>query len=71
MIVTLRHVLTIPGYSARGGYCRKGTRLWVHAHGFDWRDFVRNGIDADALLATGDALALAAVEWARKCEESR
>ncbi|MGB3393256.1 MAG: hypothetical protein WA956_05550 [Stenotrophomonas sp.] len=31
----------------------------------DWRGFVQAGIDADALTATGDGMALALVEWAR------
>jgi hypothetical protein len=36
--------------------------------GFDWKDFVRNGIAAERLEATGDGFALALVDWARKCE---
>lgn len=38
----------------RAGVCRDA-RHWFARHGLDWRDFVRNGIDADALLATGDS----------------
>lgn len=71
MIVTLRHVLTIPGFSRRAGFCRAGVKQWGAVHGFDWRDFVRNGIESEVLLATGDALAIAAVEWAEKCEGER
>jgi hypothetical protein len=40
-------------------------RVWFAKHGLDWRDFVRNGIDADKLTATGDAIALRVVEEAR------
>ncbi|SDX82767.1 hypothetical protein [Roseicitreum antarcticum] len=37
-------------------YCRAGVRPWFQRHGFDWQDFLTNGIDADRLRATGDAL---------------
>lgn len=69
MIVRLRHVLTVPGFSARGGFCRSGARQWFERNGFVWRDFVQHGIDADELLATGDALANAVVNWAKQCDE--
>lgn len=68
MIVTTRHLFTIPGYSKRTGFCRSGARAWFEAHGLDWRDFVRHGIPAGTLEATGDGLALALVKWARECE---
>lgn len=68
MIVTTRHLFTIPGYSRRKGFCRGKSRAWFERHGLDWRSFVRDGIDSGTLEATGDGLALAVVEWARKCE---
>ncbi|WP_375732329.1 hypothetical protein R3J34_10430 [Xylella fastidiosa subsp. multiplex] len=37
----------------------------------DWSDFVRNGIAAEALSATKDALANALVAWAQQCEQGR
>lgn len=67
MIVTTRHLFTIPWFSPRRGFCRDRSRAWFRAHGFDWGHFVRNGIHADQLEATGDALALALVAWAREC----
>ncbi|GAB3755203.1 hypothetical protein GCM10028795_27550 [Lysobacter olei] len=67
-MVTTRHLFTIPGFSRRNGFCRSGARAWFKRHGLDWQDFVRNGIPATTLEATGDGLALAAVAWARKCE---
>ena len=67
MIVTTRHLFTIPGFSARPGFCRGGARAWFAAHGLDWGDFVRNGIAAEAIEATGDGLALTLVAWARQC----
>lgn len=67
MIVTTRHMLTIPGFTARGGFCRSSSKVWAASHGLDWHDFVVNGIDSEKLLAT-DAFGAALVEWARKCE---
>ena len=69
MIVTTRHLFTIPGFSPRPGFCRGGARDWFRAHGLDWDDFVRNGIAHEAMEATGDALGLALVAWAKQCEE--
>lgn len=68
LIVTTRHLFTIPGYSRRRGFCRGKSRAWFERHGLDWRAFVRDGIPAGHLLATGCGLAQALVEWARKCE---
>lgn len=65
MIVTTRDLFTIPGFSRRPGFCRGGARRWFAAHGLDWSGFVKQGIEAEILVATGDAMALALVEWAR------
>lgn len=69
LVVTTRHLFTIPGFSRRNGFCRGGARAWFVRHGLDWNGFVRNGIPAADLAATGDGLAMAVIEWARKCEE--
>ena len=37
--------------------CMTGARLWFRRQGFNWQDFLDNGIEADKLLATGEALA--------------
>ncbi|MEC7118659.1 MAG: hypothetical protein VXW65_01995 [Pseudomonadota bacterium] len=50
------------------GYCSKGAREWFAQHGLDYRQFVRSGLDADTLLATGDAMAVKTVEQAKKRE---
>jgi hypothetical protein len=47
------------------GLCASGARRWFEAYGLDFRDFVTNGIDAEVLLATGDAYALRVVEFTR------
>lgn len=67
MIVTTRHMLTIPGFSTRNGYCRGGSRKWARSHGLDWEKFVREGIDSEILEAT-DGFGQALVKWARECE---
>lgn len=54
VIVTLEDCRTL-------GFCMGAVRPWFEQHGFDWRDFVRNGIEADRLLATDDHLARMAV----------
>lgn len=66
MKVTYRHYRTIP---SRGGvgYCRGKGQDWFNRHGLDFRDFVKNGIDAEVLLATGDGMAEQLVNWARTC----
>ena len=42
--------------------CAKGTRAFFLAHGLDFQDFLKNGIDAELLLATNDAMAKQVVE---------
>ena len=48
--------------------CFGGARPWFRRHGLDWQDFVANGMPAETLEATGDALALRVVAEARKRE---
>lgn len=67
MIVTIRHLRTIPGFSKRAGFCANGSRNWAAAHGIDWGDFVRHGIAIEKLEAINDAFAIALVKWAREC----
>lgn len=47
-------------------YCAAGTRQFFRRHGLDFAAFLRHGIPAGALLATGDAMAERAVEAARQ-----
>lgn len=67
LTVTLRHLLTIPGFSQRPGFCVPQSRAWFERHGLDWHAFRREGLPAAVFEATGDGLALALVEWARTC----
>ena len=41
--------------------CTDGGRTFFNRHGLDWVDFLRNGILASKLMATGDAMALKVV----------
>lgn len=68
LIITTEHLFTIPGYSPRPGFCRGKSRDFFRAHNLDWQRFVREGIAAEELEATGDGLALALVAWARQCD---
>lgn len=48
------------------GYCNRGAREWLARHRLDWSRFLAEGLPAAALLATGDSLAEAVVEVARR-----
>lgn len=39
------------------GFCVGGTRTFMERHGLDFKAFLREGLDAADLLATGDAMA--------------
>jgi hypothetical protein len=43
-------------------HCVRGIRRWFGEQGLDFRAFLRNGIPATELAATGDAFALRVVE---------
>jgi DNA-binding LacI/PurR family transcriptional regulator len=49
-------------------YCMRGSRQFFERHGLPWHDFLQRGIEADALLCTGDAMAARAVEQAQRRE---
>ena len=51
------------------GWCAKGCRAWAAAHHLDWSAFVRDGIDEAELLATGDPMAAALVEWKKSQQD--
>lgn len=65
MIVTHRHLRTVPMLGHKPGYCNRGARLWFQRQGLSWGDFLRNGIDEALLLATRDPMARKLVEHAR------
>ena len=57
-VITIDHVRSV-------GLCVNGTRTWFARHDLDFRSFVKDGLDADTLLATGDAMAKRVVEHAQ------
>lgn len=65
LIVRVEHARAIPT-PHNGGYCVPGMIQFFERHNLDFKKFVRKGIDADILIATGDAMALEVVEIARK-----
>lgn len=69
MKVTLAHLSSIPGFSPRPGFCRRGARAFFVRYGLDWSKFIKDGLDEEILLSSGDALAEALVEHARSCEQ--
>lgn len=46
------------------GYCNRGARRWLTERGISWPEFLRDGVDADLLRDSGDAMAITAVELA-------
>lgn len=55
MIVTIQDVRD-------AGYCASGARRWFESYGIDFRGFMENGVEAETLLATEDAMANRVVE---------
>lgn len=52
----------------RAGHCALGARRWFERHGFDFRKFLRKGIDVETFLATGDGQAQQVVDRKRERE---
>lgn len=46
--------------------CFPGARPWFRRHGLDWQAFLAEGLPAEVLAATGDALALRVIAEAEK-----
>lgn len=46
------------------GMCVPGAKEFFKANGLDWRDFVRNGIEVEKLIAVNDAMANKVIEVA-------
>ena len=49
--VTMRHI-------RQATMCSRGARAFFQRHGLDWETFLREGLDADLIRATGDAMAM-------------
>ena len=46
--------------------CFQGARPWFRRHALDWQAFLAEGLPAEVLAATGDALALRVIAEAEK-----
>lgn len=46
-------------------YCSRGARKFFAKNGLDWSDFLANGVPAELLEETGDAMAIKLCEVAR------
>jgi hypothetical protein len=51
------------------GHCVLGIRQWFERHNIDFADFMRNGIEAEKLLATNDGLARRVVALVERREK--
>lgn len=58
LIVTMKDVRAAKG-------CSRGARMFCQTHGIDWNSFLKEGIPASVLTATGDAMALNLVKVAK------
>lgn len=47
-----------PKHVRQARVCMGGSRVWMQRHGFDWNDFITNGIAVEDLEATGDKIVL-------------
>lgn len=45
--------------------CSRGARAFFARHNLDWQIFIKDGLPAEVIAATGDAMALQVVEVAR------
>ena len=55
----------------KGGYCVSGAKRWFEAHDLDFRDFVKNGIDAEVVRPIGDPMSQRCIEIAEEREDGR
>ena len=49
----------------KANMCSRGTRAFFLARGWDFQEFLKNGLDEEFFIKTGDAMALQVVEVAR------
>lgn len=63
-------VITIDDVMA-AGHCARGARRWFETYGLDFRRFLKEGIPAKDMAATGDALGIDVVERKRVARDGR
>ncbi|MGE8542274.1 MAG: hypothetical protein ACN6NX_13300 [Acinetobacter sp.] len=47
------------------GMCARGSRAFFLSQGWDWQDFLKNGIDLETVEKTNDALAQQVAEYVK------
>ena len=62
LIITIKDVRKM-------GYCPRAVKQWIIKHGFSWQDFLKNGIEADLVESTGDAMAKSIVKVVRESND--
>lgn len=65
LIVKVKHARMVPTPQPCG-YCVPGMQEFFARHNLDFKSFCRHGIDAEVLIATGDAMALEVVKIAKR-----
>lgn len=45
--------------------CARGSRAFFLSQGWDWQEFLKNGIDLEVVKSTDDAMALQIVEMVK------
>jgi len=51
-------------------YCVRGCKTFCEKYNIDFKKFVKEGVDAEEFLKTGDAMALKLVEHVKKQEDN-
>lgn len=47
-------------------YCSRGAREFFAKHGLNWVRFLKEGVESERLIQTGDAMAMRAVQHAEE-----
>jgi hypothetical protein len=58
-------ILVKMAHVRQAGMCSKGAREFFKRHSLDWQEFLKTGIEAAKLEATGDAMAIEVVRVAK------
>lgn len=66
MKITIDHMHSVPTWNGRQGFCHGQARAFARRHDLDWMAFLRDGIDAQVLLDTQDALAIYLVDYVKR-----
>lgn len=55
-----------PRHLRQSRTCMKNSRMWFRERGWSWTEFLAEGRPVEDFIATGDPLALPAIEAAQK-----